>query len=57
MRADLLDASAMVRQDAEMRMSLAPAPFEPAQAAAWVEGFLRGSGLLLLHDEALWGAG
>jgi hypothetical protein len=27
---------------------------EPAQAAAWVEGFLKGSGLLLLHDERLW---
>jgi hypothetical protein len=27
---------------------------DPAQAAAWIDGFLRGSGLLLLHDEALW---
>src|SRR5262249_59130147 len=27
---------------------------EPAQAAAWIEGFLKGSGLLLLHDETLW---
>jgi hypothetical protein len=27
---------------------------EPAQAAAWVEGFLRGSGLVLLHDDRLW---
>jgi hypothetical protein len=27
---------------------------EPAHAAAWVEGLLRGSGLLLLHDEGLW---
>lgn len=27
---------------------------EPARAAAWVEGFLSGSGLLLLHDHALW---
>ncbi|MGB5062225.1 MAG: DUF5682 family protein, partial [Candidatus Competibacter sp.] len=25
------------------------------QAAAWLEGFLHGSGLLLLHNEALWG--
>ena len=24
------------------------------RAAAWIEGFLKGSGLLLLHDEALW---
>jgi hypothetical protein len=27
---------------------------EPARAAAWVDGFLRDSGLLLLHDETLW---
>ncbi len=26
----------------------------PAQSAAWVDGFLRNCGLLLLHDEALW---
>jgi hypothetical protein len=25
----------------------------PAQAAAWIEGFLANSGLVLLHDEAL----
>src|SRR4029078_11822226 len=24
------------------------------QTAAWVEGFLRGSGLILIHDRALW---
>ncbi len=27
----------------------------PAQAAAWLEGFLGGSGLILLHQPALWG--
>jgi hypothetical protein len=27
---------------------------EPAQAAAWIEGFLSGSGLLLLHHSTLW---
>jgi hypothetical protein len=26
----------------------------PAQAGAWVDGFLRDSGLVLLHDERLW---
>lgn len=26
----------------------------PAQAGSWVDGFLRNSGLLLLHDESLW---
>ncbi|NMQ19379.1 hypothetical protein E4P82_09355 [Candidatus Competibacter phosphatis] len=38
------------------RMGLALSPVgEPAQAAAWLEGFLHGSGLLLLHNEMLWG--
>ncbi|MEO1377086.1 MAG: DUF5682 family protein, partial [Cyanobacteria bacterium J06635_10] len=27
---------------------------EASQAGAWVEGFLKGSGLLLLHDDQLW---
>ena len=27
---------------------------EPKRAAAWLEGFLNGSGLLLIHHEALW---
>ena len=27
---------------------------DPNQAASWVEGFLRDSGALLLHDDALW---
>jgi hypothetical protein len=26
----------------------------PMDAANWVEGFLRGSGLVLIHDEVLW---
>ncbi len=28
---------------------------EPASATAWLEGFLHGSGLLLLHNDVLWG--
>ncbi len=27
---------------------------DPVNAAAWIEGFLSGSGLLLIHDETLW---
>jgi hypothetical protein len=27
---------------------------DPAQAAAWIDGFLRGSGQVLLHNEDLW---
>jgi hypothetical protein len=45
-----LEAAELVRR---LRLALSPAA-EPAQAAAWVEGLLRGSGLLLLHDGALW---
>lgn len=50
-----LDQSHFTLTEAAQRMSLALSTAnEPAQAAAWLEGFLRGSGLLLLHDEALW---
>jgi hypothetical protein len=34
-----------------LALSIASAP---SQAAAWVDGWLRNSGLLLLHDEILW---
>jgi hypothetical protein len=27
---------------------------EPLSAAHWIEGFLSGSGLILVHDDALW---
>ncbi|MEO0561084.1 MAG: DUF5682 family protein [Chloroflexota bacterium] len=37
-----------------MRLAISTAQDPPA-AAAWVEGFLRGSGLILLHDDALLG--
>jgi hypothetical protein len=51
----LLDAGAMAADEAARRLSLALSTAnEPAQAAAWIEGFLKGSGLLLLHDDALW---
>ena len=40
--------------EAEMGRSLSPA-VEPAEAAAFVEGFLRDSGLVLLHDPSLFG--
>jgi len=36
-----------------MHIALSPAG-EPSQAAAWLEGFLRGSGLMLLHNDTLW---
>jgi hypothetical protein len=51
----LLDAGAVTQPIAARRMSLAlSTAIDPARAAAWVEGFLQGSGALLLHDERLW---
>jgi hypothetical protein len=37
------------------RLALSPAN-PPGQAAAWVEGLLRGSALLLLHHDGVWSA-
>jgi len=42
-------------EDIARRMQLALSPaVEAGQAAAWIEGFLEGSGLVLLHHETLW---
>ena len=45
-----LDSDAVVTR---LRRALSPA-VPPAHGAAWIAGLLRGSGLLLLHDDALW---
>jgi len=51
----LLDSGFFSSEDMARRLGLAlSTASDPAQAAAWVEGFLKGSGLLLLHDDALW---
>jgi hypothetical protein len=51
----LLDALVLDVTEIARRMGLAlSTATEPSQAAAWVEGFLKGSGLLLLHDDRLW---
>lgn len=51
----LFDQAMLPTEEIARRMGLALAPAnEPGQAAAWLEGFLHGSGLLLLHNEALW---
>ena len=51
----LFDAGALGPADAAQRLSRTlSAAEDPARAAAWVEGFLAGSGQLLLHDDALW---
>jgi hypothetical protein len=50
----LLDAARITAAEAGLRMSRALSAAAPAPAAAgWAEGFLAGSGLLLLHDDAL----
>ena len=51
----LLDGGSLKSEAAARRLGLAlSVATEPAQAAAWVEGFLQGSGLLLLHDDTIW---
>ncbi|MDJ0772824.1 MAG: DUF5682 family protein [Mastigocoleus sp. MO_167.B18] len=51
----LLDADVFEARESARRMGLAlSVATEPPQAAAWVEGFLKGSGLLVLHDDNLW---
>ncbi len=37
----------------QMRLALSKAT-APAEAAAWLEGFLKGSGAILIHDMRLW---
>jgi len=51
----LIDANAYEAGDIQRRLSYAlSAASEPAHAAAFVEGLLKGSGQLLLHTETLW---
>ncbi|WP_283137026.1 DUF5682 family protein [Rhizohabitans arisaemae] len=49
----LLDEGGMGHEDAGLRMALSVTVHEPARAAAWVEGFLSGGVVLLIHDESL----
>jgi hypothetical protein len=52
----LLDGGKLTPDDAARRLSLALSRgAAPAHAAAWVEGFLAGGGLVLVHDDALLG--
>jgi hypothetical protein len=51
----LFEAQVFAADETARRLSFAlSTASDPAQAAAWIDGFLRGSGLLLLHDEMLW---
>lgn len=52
----LLEAQQLDAGEAARRLGLALSTANaPDLAAAWVDGFLRSSGLLLLHDDAFWG--
>jgi len=52
----LLDTGALDAGEAARRMGLALSlAADPAYGGAWIEGFLAGSALALLHDAALWG--
>jgi hypothetical protein len=51
----LFDQKLLAAEEVERRMGLAVAPaVDPTQSMAWIEGFLRGSGLILLHNKELW---
>jgi uncharacterized protein DUF5682 len=51
----LLDAALLLPSEARQRLARAlSARDEIARSVRWLEGFLRGSGLLLLRDEVLW---
>jgi hypothetical protein len=51
----LLEQKAIDEEELQKFAHLALAPVVPAaQAAAWIEGELRGNGLLLLHQDGLW---
>lgn len=52
----LYDSGGIDGEETARRLSLAlSVATEPAEAAAWIEGLLGGSGLILIHDEGLWG--
>jgi hypothetical protein len=53
----LLEQRVLDEDELRRLAGLTLSPVVPAaQAAAWVEGVLRGSGLLLLHQDGLWSA-
>ncbi len=53
----LLEQKALATEELGRRSSLAlSAAVPPAEAAAWLEGLLRGKGLLLLQEKGLWTA-
>ncbi len=52
----LLEAGIYSTEDTAKRLSyVAGIATDPNEVAAWTDGFLRGSGLVLVHDDALFG--
>ncbi|RIH81331.1 hypothetical protein Mterra_03235 [Calidithermus terrae] len=51
----LMEAGAYDPAEVARRLGLALSDPEPEKASAWLEGFLKGSGLILVHDDALFG--
>lgn len=51
----LFEQKLLEANEVERRMGLAiAAAVEPAKSMAWIDGFLRNSGLILLHNDQLW---
>lgn len=51
----LLDARQLTDEEADRRISYAlSSSNDPHQVAAWLEGFLRGNGMILIYDNRLW---
>lgn len=51
----LMESGLLDLLESARRLGLALSDPEPEKASAWVEGFLKGSGLVLIHDEVLFG--
>jgi hypothetical protein len=51
----LMEAGAYTAEETAQRLGLALSDPEPEKASGWLEGFLKGSGLILIHDDHLFG--
>lgn len=51
----LLDSKELTEEEADRRISFALSPGnDPHKVAFWLEGFLRGNGMILIYDQKLW---
>ncbi|HNZ71263.1 MAG TPA: DUF5682 family protein, partial [Prolixibacteraceae bacterium] len=51
----LLDAKELSEQETDNRISFALSPAnDPYRVASWLEGFLKGNGMILIYDNRLW---